>query len=280
MLPATICSNCCNATVNALYPGNVAALNCLHAAFSAGSFLFPLLLTAFTHYSPRNWVFACILMAALGCLSILLFAICFNDYSKRQKKEDSSHKAKAHGFLKEQVFWAITATLFFYLCAEQGVIGWMVTYFTDTGYISEELSQLTASILWIMVLLGRLCTAYLSEKLDKRKLLPFMGLGFALFFTILLFVRSTVGIVVLVMCIGFFLAGVFPTTLSFSAPIVSRYPLSLSYILTIAGAGAVIMPTVIGYVARRAGIVWGIGTVIFAVLIDFVCIIRLCALNK
>lgn len=50
------CSNCCNATVNALYPGDVAALNRLHASFSAGSFLFPLFLTAFTHFSSQNWM--------------------------------------------------------------------------------------------------------------------------------------------------------------------------------------------------------------------------------
>lgn len=214
-------------------------------------------------------------MSVLGCLSIFLFALCFGNDGKPKKPEKNS-VGKDHGFFTERSFWAITATLFFYLCAEQGVIGWMVTYFTDTGYISKELSQLTASILWVMVLLGRMCTASVSKRLDRKKLLPIMGLGFALFFTILLFSRSTAGIVLFVMCSGLFLAGIFPTTLSFSAPLTSRYPLSLSYILMIAGLGAVIMPSVIGYIAERAGIFWGIGTVAIAVFIHLACIVRLC----
>jgi len=77
------------------------------------------------------------------------------------------------------------AVLFFYLCAEQGVIGWMITYFKDTGLLNPTLSQITASVLWIMILLGRLTAAWLSTKVKKEKILPVLGVGLLVFFLIL-----------------------------------------------------------------------------------------------
>jgi fucose permease len=148
----------------------------------------------------------------------------------------------------------------------------MVTYFTDTGYISKELSQLTASVLWIMILSGRTLTAYLSDKIDKKKLLGIMGLGLTVFFTALLFVRNSVSIIIIVMCIGFFASGIFPTSLSFAGELSKRYRLSFSYILTIAGIGAVLMPSIVGYIADIKGIIYGMASVGAAVLLDLICI--------
>lgn len=274
------CSNCCNKVVSTLNPGNAAALNGLHAAFSVGAFLFPVLLAYVTHIDASYWIYPCILMAVLGCLSIFLFTVCPMTEDYTGKEVTSTAAASRYGFFKEQIFWTTTMALFFYLCAEQGVIGWMVTYFTDTGYISAELSELTASILWIMIMAGRFFTAFISRKTDKKKFLPVMGFGFAFFFIVLLFVRNAAGIILLVMCIGFFAAGIFPTTLSFAGELGKTYPLSFSYILTISSLGAVLMPTVIGHVADKAGIIYGMGTITIAVVIEIICIVLLCNTSR
>ena len=93
-----------------------------------------------------------------------------NDKVVKQEKKDGS----GFGFFKEPLFYVCTLTLFFYLCAEQGVIGWMITYFKDTGLISEGLAQITASVLWVMILAGRLSTAWLSTRVRKSNLLRIM----------------------------------------------------------------------------------------------------------
>lgn len=86
-----------------------------------------------------------------------------NDRVEKEKKGGS------FGFFSEPLFYLCVATLFFYLCAEQGVIGWMITYFKDTGFLPASLSQMTASVLWVMILAGRLTTAWLSHQNAKRK---------------------------------------------------------------------------------------------------------------
>ena len=68
------------------------------------------------------------------------------------------------------MFYLVLFGLFFYLCSEQAVIGWLVTYFKDTGFLKDPLASLTTTIQWTCVLFGRLTVAYLSRKIDKRKI--------------------------------------------------------------------------------------------------------------
>ncbi len=274
------CSNCCNTMIGKLFPGSAAGLNGLHAVYSVGAFIFPILLTTFTGQKPENWIYPCIIMVGLGCLGFLMFAFCPQMMSNADKKDFTEQAANKYGSFKEKIFWAVTTTLFFYLCVESGIIGWLVTYFIDTGYISDIAAQYTTSVLWVMVLIGRLAAAYLSKRTDKRILLKIMGLGFTVFFIALLFVRNATGIIILVMGIGFFLAGIFPTTLSFAGELSARYYLAVSFILTASGLGAVIMPSVIVFIADRAGILSGMASVTAAVFVDLICIFLLCARRK
>ena len=166
-------------------------------------------------------------------------------------------------------------TMFFYLCAEQGVIGWMITYFKDTGLLPQSLSQATASVLWIMILAGRLLTAWLSTKVHKEWLLLCMGFGLVAFLILLLSSSTTPLILIGIMGFGFSMAGLYPTTVSFAGSIIQKYALAWSFILTIASLGAIIMPSIIGKIAETAGIYYGMQSIIAVVIIDFICIVLL-----
>lgn len=267
-------SNFCNASINELAPGKASILNGLHAMFAIGAFSFPLLLLALTKANPENWIYACYFMLAMGILSWIMYFIIpvSKDSAAKEKKEKP---ASDFSFFKEPLFYLCTLTLFFYLCAEQGVIGWMITYFKDTGLLPESLSQATASVLWIMILAGRLLTAWLSTKFQKEWLLILMSFGFVGFFLLLLFSSTTPLILVGIMGFGFSMAGIYPTTVSFAGSIIQKYALAWSFILTTASLGAIIMPSIIGKLAETAGIFYGMQSIIAVVVIDFLCIITL-----
>ena len=265
-------SNFCNATINSLAPGKVAAINGLHAMFSVGAFLFPILLTLLTANNAQNWIIACIFMLAMGILSWLLYATMPVDESIVKKKDGDQG---TYAFFKEPMFILCTASLFFYLCVEQGVIGWMVTYFKDTGLISESLSQITASVLWIMILAGRLTTVALSGKVKKGSLLRMMGIGLVIFFIILVVSRSTFWIVLGIMGFGYSMAGIYPTVVSFAGHINQKYPMCWSFMLTMASMGSILMPTIIGKIAEMAGIVYGMSSIVAVVIIDMIFIVCL-----
>lgn len=265
-------SNFCNAEINSLAPGKAWMINGLHAMFSIGAFFFPILLTVLTMQKASNWIYACWFMLVMGMISWLLyFLMPESGENKVEKKKNAGGK----GFFGEPLFYLCTVTLFFYLCAEQGVIGWMITYFGDTGLLSASLSQMTASVLWIMILAGRLTTAWLTTKVAKEKLLPVMGAGLVFFFLVLILSRSTALIVFGIMGFGYSMAGIYPTTVSFSGNLIQKYPMAWSFILTTASLGSIIMPSIIGRIAENAGIFYGMSSIAAVVVIDLVFIIVL-----
>ncbi len=276
-------SNFGNYTVNSLAPGKAGFLNALHAMFSIGAFAFPVFLTLLTRANAGRWVYACYFMIAMGILSwILYFMIPAGEGSKGavvEKKAVSEKEtvstAVNFGFFREPLFYLCTLTLFFYLCAEQGVIGWLITYFEDTGLLSAALSQLMASIQWIMMLAGRLTVAKLSEKVRKERLLLIMGIGFVFFFFWLLFAKSTTLIVIGIMGFGYSMAGIYPTTVSFCRGLIQKYSMAWSFILTIASFGSILMPMIIGRIAESMGIAYGMSSVVVVVMIDLLLIIVL-----
>ena len=267
-------SNFANYTVNNLAPGRAAYLNALHAMFSIGAFIFPIFLTLLTGASGARWVYACYFMIGMGILSWLLYFLIPMETGKESKKT-VGEGSTGTGFFKEPLFYICTLTLFFYLCAEQGVIGWLITDFVDTGLMSGALSQLMASVLWIMMLVGRLTTAWVSQKLPKEKLLFVMGVGVVFFFFWLLFSKSAGMIVLGIVGFGYSMAGIYPTTVSFCGGLIKKYTMAWSFILTLASLGSIIMPTIIGRIAESAGIVYGMSSVAVVILIDFLLITAL-----
>lgn len=265
-------SNFCNTEINSLAPGKAWIINGLHAMFSVGAFAFPIFLTILTADNADNWIIACYVMVGIGILSWILYLLMPIENDKVEKTE----KGKGGlGFFAEPIFYLCTGTLFFYLCVEQGVIGWLITYFEDTGLLSASLSQLMASVLWIMILAGRLLTATLSTKIKKENLLVIMGLGIVFFYFLLINSTTTFWIVAGIMGFGFSMAGIYPTTVSFSGGIIEKFPMAWSYILTIASLGSIIMPSIIGKIADKKGIGPGMASVAVVVLIDLVSIIGL-----
>lgn len=280
-------SNYCNAKINALAPGKAWIINGLHAMFSIGAFLFPILLTLITGTNASNWTYACVMMLAVGVLAWFLYWMIPEDeeQKKQRKTEENGEEKKtaavsengSWGFLKEPVFYLVIVTLFFYLCAEQGVIGWMITYFKDTELLSPSVSTITASVQWLMILFGRLTVAAVSLKVAKEKLLPVMGVGLVVFFILLIFSRTTFWIMAGIIGFGYSMAGVYPTTVSFAGKLIQKYPMAWSFILTLASLGSIVMPSVIGKIAETAGIAVGMSSVAVVLVIDFICILALCA---
>ena len=266
-------SNFCNKAINELAPGKASILNGLHAMFAIGAFAFPLILIALTSSNEANWIYACYFMLVMGILSWLIYYMIPLKNDSVEKTEIQSQGG--FGFFKEPLFYICTLTMFFYLCAEQGVIGWMITYFKDTELLPASLSQVTASVLWIMILAGRLLTAWASTKIHKEKLLVCMGIGLVGFFFLLLFSRSLPLILIGIMGFGFSMAGIYPTTVSFTGTLIQKYSLAWSFILTLASIGSIMMPSSIGKIAETAGFYYGMSSFVVVVLVDLFLIIGL-----
>lgn len=259
-------SNFSNAMVNEIATGKAWALNLLHSIFAIGAFIAPFVALFSIRTSVDGWKLSCYILSILCFIELIIYF--FMDIPEHNKV-DKKKTTMDWSFLKNKYFLTAAGILFSYLCAEQAVNGWLVTYFKESGLMKDSFAQSMASLLWIIILVGRLFNAYISRKFDKHKLLLVNVIGYVLFFVILLTSRENLPIIIGIIGVGFFMSGLYPTTISSVGNIVKEYPMALSFLLTFAGLGSILMPTFIGFIAERAGIIAGMSTVIIAVVITF-----------
>lgn len=261
-----------NATINDIATGEAWAINGLHAMFSIGAFFFPLFVMFTTSGNSGRWIWACWFMVAIGIVSWIL-----NFIMPEDNRSSKNHKSVGgqFGFVKVPMFWLAGGTMLFYLCAEQSVIGWLITYFKDSGLMSATLSQVMASVLWITILAGRLTVAYLSTRVNREKLYIAMGTGFVIFFTMLILSRNTIMIIIGIVGFGFSMSGIYPTTVAFAGDIIKEYPLSWTFMLTIGGIGSIAMPYIIGKISETSGIILGMSSIVVVIVLDMIFMMML-----
>ena len=238
-------SNIANVVVSEITVNKTSSLNLLHATFAVGALLAPFLTILFTGPMRLDWRSAAWLVAAAGLLMLVVFG-------RSSLSDTPSPKVAAEGgksFVRSPRFWLVTAILFAYLCTEATIMGWLITYFKDSGIMGGTLAQSTSSVLWMMMLAGRLLCAAFSYKVDKHKLLVVMSAAIAGFYLLMISTRDIRIIFPTLMGLGISMAGLYPTSLSCMDP---------SH-----------MPMVVGAIAQHTDIAGGMAAISVALVILF-----------
>lgn len=253
-------SNITNVVVSENTGNKAAGLNILHASFAIGAFISPFVTVFATAIEWRiaAWVFAFLMLTAL------IFVGGSTLTNTPMKKVKTSSEIP---FQKSFSFWLNTFIMFFYLAGEASLTGWLVTYFNDTGLMSTSLSQSMQSFLWVMILLGRLCCASLSSKMDKSVLILAMGAMMTLCFVLMISAQSTALVVIGLLGLGFFMSGIYPTTLSTMDSRYNSSTVATGTCIATATVGGILMPIIIGEVAEVSGIRGGVATISVALAI-------------
>ena len=263
-------SNFNNAIVNEISGGKASALNFLHSIFAIGALSAPFLVILSTHFAgDEGWRIAAMTIAGLMAISILLFSRArINDVAKSDRKEKLSYK-----FLKNKRLWINIGILFFYLCAEATVNGWVVSYFIYSGIMSRQYAQTLASLLWLVILLGRLSIVFIGDKIEKKWILLLAASGTAVFYVMLLLTGNITIITIAIASLGFSMAGIYPTVVANLSKTIKDYPQSLGVLLLMGGVGAITMPIITGALSDWFGIFAGMSAVIVAIVLMLVFVV-------
>lgn len=252
-------SNFSNTMISTL-PGDKATrgYNLLHGCFAVGALLSPLVLVFCTNRFPgMGWRLVAGLLALLCLSQIAVYA----KMPLPREPEGKSVKTVDRSFLKVKQFWLGSAMLFFYISVEYAIVGWLVSYFQDTGVLSADWSQMMNSLLWLVIFCGRMIGAAITGKVSRNKLLLIDGVGFFAFFLVMFFSRDPVLIVLGLMGVGLFMATIYPTAFAFGSDCIRGNDLGCSIMIFTGSAGGIITPALVGLVAEQAGIRAGMGLV-------------------
>lgn len=265
-----------NRTVNVVSGGSPAAANLLHASFAVGAIVAPMLFLAVrTWIGWRAAVIAVLCIGVIGLWRLTRLKLA-NDRPDRKDKTNSTLC-----FLKNPSFLILALMMFFYLCAEYAINGWLVTYIqskqsllSSFGTSGEALtaavraySQSMATLLWVVILVGRLFCAALSSKVSQKLMMLVASIGVAVFYGIMLAGTSIHVVTVCVAGLGFCMAGICPMIYSDAAVFTNTYPMATSIILAIGSTGAILMPTIVGALAERFGFEGGMSAILVAVVL-------------
>jgi MFS transporter, FHS family, glucose/mannose:H+ symporter len=263
-------SNFNNTVVNEVSNSSPSALNFLHSIFAIGALSAPFLVILCTNIlGDTGWKASAAVIVVLGVISIFLFSkMKIDDVQKRKSKVNISYD-----FLKSKYFWISGGILFFYLCAESAINGWLVKYFIDSGIMTIQYAQMLASLLWVVILAGRLTCAVLGDRVPKKTLLLATSIGTAVFYLLLLYTRNIVVITIAIMGLGYSMAGIYATTVSTVGGTIKTYPMAMGVLLTMGGIGAIIMPILTGAISDAFGIFAGMSAIIFAILLMIFCVV-------
>ena len=236
------------------HDGRPIALNLLHTTFAMGAFLAPFL-TGLYVGNGFNWrwiLYTVMLLCTISCIGYATMPLEDDNATSKNTKDNKT-------FLHNPDFYIIGLLLFFYLGAENCVNGWFVTYFKSKGIMSDQYATNLVSVTWIVIMLGRLVTAYLSTKLSRQLLILINCICTTIFFLLLIATTNLVWITVAVVGLGFFFAGIYPTGIANAGESIKGSTSGMSLLLAIAALGGIITPQIVGIVADGIGIVGAIG---------------------
>lgn len=244
-----------NAVVNDNSNGRPAALNLLHMTFAAGAFIAPFITSLYTSFG-LGWRAAAYTIIIGSTLSVILYVWMRIDYNwplESKKAKENASDSNAKPFYKNSIFYIMGFLLFLYLGLENCVNGWFVTYFKSMDIMSSTYATNLVSVTWIMVMLGRFLTAKISSKVDKNKLISGYCVATTVFFILLTATHNLAVITVAIAGLGFFFAGIYPTTVSSVGNIIKGSTTGMSLFLAIAALGGIVTPQIVGFLADRIG---------------------------
>lgn len=263
-------------TVNRITDGSPAASNLLHASFAIGAIVTPLVFLLLS--SLISWRVGVLFVVVCGAVSLFNFSRMKleNDRPDRRDKVNRTFR-----FLKNPAFLFLAGMMFCYLCSEYAINGWLVTYIqnkpelvsafaADGGEVTSAIraySQAMATLLWAIMLVGRLGCAVLSAKVHQKKLMFIASLGVAAFFLLMLNSASVTMVTVSVAGLGLCMAGICPMIYSDAAPFTNAYPMATSCLLGFGSVGAIMMPTVVGSLADHLGFGGGMSAILVTVIL-------------
>ena len=258
--------NTCTILVSGNSADRTRGMNTMHACYACGALLCPFLISAAARVSTTLAVLA---LAALGLVLWLVYL--FTPMAGRAKAKEA---VTDWSFLRSSRFWLLTGLLFCQNAAEQSVVGWMVTYFKDSGIIAGTLAAYTVTVMWGATLIGRLLIAFVFPLKQPRKAMVFMAVFCTAFYFAMMQTHSQLPAILLLFAFAFSMAGMNPTAVASAGKMTTVT--SMGIMLPVASSGAILMPWVIGKVAESAGLAVGmatnivpcVGLIIFAILVS------------
>lgn len=229
------------------------AMSGYHFFFGLGAFLAPLVLAGSLNISNGiQWGYWGL---ALFSILILIQFIKLQEPANGVPALIDDHKAgKTDLSNRTQVIWVIGMFFFAFVGVEVGFGDWLSTYSVKAGLTNEKAAILLTSMYWGAFTISRLISIPLAARLKPRRILlvdvsgAILGLGL-----IYLFPERTAYLWLGTIILGFSVASLFPTMLTFAEGLLSMTGRVTSIFFISGSLGSILLPWLIGRFVEDLG---------------------------
>ena len=254
-------SNINNYIVNNKSYGTPKYLNILHTFYAMGAFLSPLVMSLLLGVTDSWRRSVALTLAVSVSLPIVYGMIPISTY-----KTDISKK-KAEGTVGiSSVFIVSCIFLFLYVGAENAMNGWLVTYLKKNALLSQAFSGILLSVMWLVMMCGRILCAKLSDYVSKEHLVQICSIGASAVFLLFLLTKSNILLAAAVVLTGLFLAPLYPSLISLCGNYLRTDVRAMGLFLSIGGLGKIALPYAVGIIAKHFGMGVGMYFIFFALV--------------
>ena len=206
------CGNYNNSIVSNLTGNDASSLNFLQACFAIGACIAPLIALI----CGASWRMAFLTEIVIG-IAILVYCLGMK-IGKDAYPVSVSKSGMDFGFFRSKVFWICAAFLSCYMAIEACIMGFLVTYYVDTGLLPAHM-------------------------------LLVMSVGVAVSFLLFIFGGSIIPVTIGSVGLGLFMAGMYGTAIGDVGDLLEKYSMSMGMLIVIPGLVSTLMPSLIGILA-------------------------------
>lgn len=245
-----------NFTVNVIVTresdGSGSTLSIIHSSYCVGALIFPLVVGLLIQ-SGMSWRLSVIPILVMNLIFFIfsLFQPVDLDMGSNIKSKNEIEKYK---FYKDITFYLFTFLMFFYVGFEHSINNWLSTHLIASGAVDASNSRFVVSVMWGIMLIGRLILAAAARKFSKKTLLLICSVSIGFAFLFLMTAKTVVIIWIAAALLGFSLSGVYPLTIANASSVVKKSEKASGFMLSLGGLGSAILPLLAGMIAQAKGI--------------------------
>ena len=144
------------------------------------------------------------------------------------------------------------------------MMGWLTSFFVDSGVMTNDFAQVVTSALWIALLVGRFSCSGLAMRFRPYQMILVMAAGQLGFLYLLIQSHSFGMMMVATIGLGLSMSGMYGTSVSNAGDLFARYPVCMGFFVLLTSMGAVVAPSAVGMVANIAGMRSGLAVLLIA----------------
>lgn len=265
-----LCNNVCHLIVNADGMPE-SGIYFMHTSYAVGAFLGPMLLNLLflLNFGWQSSVWTVVIS------SIIIFFLFLPMQVPEEKEEPSPEEptkkaAPVFCFLKNRRYYVCFFMYFCYGGVETCINAWLITFLSEKGIMSLSSAQIMLSMLWMVIIAGRLLQIFLEKRVPARILLLAQSLMMFICVTLLALTGSEVIAFILIFVIGLFMAGITPANALNAKEFMHGEGLSSGIIFAGSGLGSTLIPYLVGSLFENVSLTAGMLSV-SALLLIFTC---------